>query len=65
MNIREPAYVPWPVRRPEEHRDLIFLSPLSMQTYVHQDMFIGYVPRGTDEYRLCSSTIIVTPCLIN
>jgi hypothetical protein len=40
----------------EEH-NLCSSIPMSMRTYVCQDIFLGYVPQRTKEHKLCSSDI--------
>jgi hypothetical protein len=40
----------------EEHK-LCSLALMSMLSYVHQDMFLGSVPRLVEEHKLYSSTI--------
>jgi hypothetical protein len=49
------SYVPW-FHVAKEH-NLCSSAPMSMQSYVHQDIFLSYVPRLAEEHKLCSSAI--------
>jgi hypothetical protein len=49
------SYVPW-FHIAEEH-NLYSSAPMSVQSYVRQDIFLSYAPRLSKEHKLCSSGI--------
>jgi hypothetical protein len=38
-----------------EEQKLCSSAPMSVQSYVHEDIFLGYVPWLAEEHKLCSS----------